>query len=106
MALAERPGVKILADAGGLANNREYILVSPEALEEKPDQIEAFLETYRQVTDWGIANAEERARILAPELKMPADATQRALGRSAQPLAPVNVSVGMSCRRSRMGSPG
>jgi sulfonate transport system substrate-binding protein len=105
-ALAERPGVKILADASGLADNREYILVSPEALEEKPDQIEAFLKTYRQVTDWGIANPGERAKILAPELKMPADATERALGRSAQPLAPVNAAVGDELQRIADGFTG
>lgn len=64
-ALAEQPGVKILADATGLASNREYILVSPEALEQKPDQIRTFLETYRSTTDWGIANPQERTSILA-----------------------------------------
>ena len=98
-ALAERPGVTILADASGLANNREYILVSPKALKEKPQRIEAFLKTYRQVTDWGIANPAERTRILAPELKIPADVADRALARSAQPLAPVDASIGAELQK-------
>ena len=98
-ALAERPGVKILADASGLANNREYILVSPEALEKKPDRIREFLKTYRQVTDWGIANPAERARILAPELKMEPAPTERALARSAQPLAPVDAAIGAELQK-------
>ncbi|MBW9204310.1 aliphatic sulfonate ABC transporter substrate-binding protein [Mumia sp. zg.B53] len=93
-ALAEQPGVKVLADATGLANNREYVLVSPEALEEKPEQIEEFLRTYREVTDWGIANPEERADLLAPELKIPRETAARALARSAQPLAALTPEIG------------
>ncbi|MFC5752464.1 aliphatic sulfonate ABC transporter substrate-binding protein [Actinomadura rugatobispora] len=98
-ALAERPGVKILADASGLANNREYVLVSPEALEKRPDQIKKFLQSYRQVTDWGIANPAERAKILAPELKMEPSPTERALARSAQPLAPVDGAIGAELQK-------
>ncbi|MFI0374080.1 aliphatic sulfonate ABC transporter substrate-binding protein [Actinomadura sp. 1N219] len=105
-ALAERPGVKILADASGLANNREYVLVSPEALKEKPDQLKAFLQQYRQVTDWGIANPAERARILAPELKISEDTAERALARSAQPLAPVDAAVGAELQRIADGFTG
>ncbi|MFC6023819.1 hypothetical protein ACFP2T_47670 [Plantactinospora solaniradicis] len=86
--------MKILADATGLASNREYILVSPEALERKPDQIRKFLETYRSTTDWGIANPQERTRILAPELKIDEPTTARALARSAKPLAPVTPEIG------------
>jgi sulfonate transport system substrate-binding protein len=93
-ALAERPGIRILADATGLASNREYILASPEALKNKSDQIKKFLGTYRTVTDWGIANPAERAKVLAPELKIPEDVTSRALDRSAKPLAPVTPAIG------------
>ncbi|GAA3035148.1 aliphatic sulfonate ABC transporter substrate-binding protein [Streptosporangium longisporum] len=92
--LAERPGVKVLADATGLANNREYLLVSPEALKNKPDLVRAYLKVYREVTDWGIANPEERVKILAPELKISEDVARRALARSAQPLAPVDATIG------------
>ncbi|TCC00602.1 aliphatic sulfonate ABC transporter substrate-binding protein [Micromonospora zingiberis] len=93
-ALAERPGVRILADATGLASNREYVLAHPDALTNKSAQIEAFLRTYRTVTDWGIANPVERATVLAPELKIPEDVTSRALARSARALAPVTPAVG------------
>ncbi|MEW2476898.1 aliphatic sulfonate ABC transporter substrate-binding protein [Micromonospora gifhornensis] len=93
-ALAERPGVRILADATGLASNREYVLAHPDALTNKSPQIEAFLRTYRTVTDWGIANPTERAAVLAPELKIPEDVTSRALARSARALAPVTPAVG------------
>jgi sulfonate transport system substrate-binding protein len=98
-ALAERAGVRILADASGLAENREYVLVSPEALEKRPEQIRQFLRTYRQVTDWGIAAPAERARILAPELKMDLAPTERALARSAQPLAPVDGAIGAELQK-------
>jgi sulfonate transport system substrate-binding protein len=93
-ALAERPGVRVLADATGLAGNREYLLVSPEALKSRPDKIREFLRTYRAVTDWGLANPDERARVLVPELKIPEDVTRRALARSAKPLAPVTPAIG------------
>lgn len=92
-ALAEQPGVKVLVDATGLAHNREYVLVTPEALKEKSAKVEAFLEEYREVTDWGIAHPQERATLLAPELKIPLDTTTRALERSAQPLAALTPAI-------------
>ncbi|MBG0563871.1 aliphatic sulfonate ABC transporter substrate-binding protein [Actinoplanes aureus] len=93
-ALAEQPGVQILADATNLANNREYILAAPDAVTGKADLISEFLGRYRATTDWGIANADERAKILAPELKIDEPTTKRALARSAKPLAPVTADVG------------
>ncbi|GIF63352.1 sulfonate ABC transporter substrate-binding protein [Asanoa ishikariensis] len=93
-ALAEQPGVKVLVDASNLVNNREYILAAPDALTGKGTQLESFLRTYRETTDWGIANPEERARVLAPELKIDEAVTARALSRSAKPLAPVDATIG------------
>jgi sulfonate transport system substrate-binding protein len=93
-ALAEQPGVQVLADATGLANNREYILVHPDAVKGKAAQIRTFLDTYQKTTAWGIANPEERAEVLAPELKIDEAVTARALARSAQPLAPLTPEVG------------
>jgi sulfonate transport system substrate-binding protein len=93
-ALAEQPGVQVLADATGLANNREYILVSPDAAKNKADRITTFLRTYQETTNWGIANPAERAEVLAPELKIDEAVATRALARSAQPLAPLTPEVG------------
>ncbi|MGC4892448.1 sulfonate ABC transporter substrate-binding protein [Micromonospora sp. DT31] len=93
-ALAERPGVRVLADATGLAGNREYVLAAPDTVRDRTDDVRAFLETYRQTTDWGIAHPTERAATLAPELKIPLDVTTRALARSATPLAPVTPEIG------------
>ena len=93
-ALAEQPGVQVLTDATGLANNREYILVHPDAVKNKAPRIRTFLDTYQKTTTWGIANPEERAKILAPELKIDEAVTARALARAAQPLAPLTPEVG------------
>ncbi|MEV4386725.1 aliphatic sulfonate ABC transporter substrate-binding protein [Micromonospora sp. NPDC049580] len=93
-ALAEQPGVRVLADATGLASNREYVLAAPDAVAQRSDDIRAFLQRYREVTDWGIANPQERASTLAPELKIPQDVTSRALDRSAKPLAPITPAIG------------
>jgi sulfonate transport system substrate-binding protein len=93
-ALAEQPGVQVLADATGLANNREYLLVNPDAVRNKADQIRAFLDAYQKTTTWGIANPEERAKVLAPELKIDEPVTARALARSAQPLAALTPAIG------------
>ncbi|WP_089154256.1 sulfonate ABC transporter substrate-binding protein [Micromonospora sp. NBS 11-29] len=93
-ALAERPDVRILADATGLASNREYVLAAPDTVKKRTDDVRAFLDTYRQTTDWGIAHPDERAAVLAPELKIPLDVTTRALARSAKPLAPVTPEIG------------
>ena len=93
-ALAEQPGVQVLADATGLANNREYILVSPDAVKNKPEKIRAFLDQYQKTTEWGIANADERATVLAPELKIDVEVARRALERSPKPLAPLTPEIG------------
>ncbi|MEU7678484.1 aliphatic sulfonate ABC transporter substrate-binding protein [Micromonospora taraxaci] len=93
-ALAEQPGVQVLADATNLASNREYVLAAPDAVQKRSDDIREFLQRYREVTDWGIAHPEERASTLAPELKIPQDVTSRALARSAKPLAPVTPAIG------------
>jgi sulfonate transport system substrate-binding protein len=93
-ALAEQPGVQVLADATGLAHNREYILVTPEAVKNKPAQIREFLAAYQKTTTWGIAHPDERAEVLAPELKIDETVTARALARSAQPLAPLTPQIG------------
>ncbi|MGK5685164.1 aliphatic sulfonate ABC transporter substrate-binding protein [Actinoplanes sp. URMC 104] len=85
-ALAEQPGVKVLADATGLANNREYILVGKNAAGQKTDQIKSFLQTYEKTTAWGIEHPDERAAVLAPELKIDEPTTKRALARAAQPV--------------------
>ena len=65
------PGVQVLADATGLASNREYLLASPRALKTSRTRSASSSRRYREVTDWGIANPDERASILAPELNIP-----------------------------------
>jgi sulfonate transport system substrate-binding protein len=94
LALAERPGVQVLADATGVANNREYILVSEDAAGKKAGQIKTFLTAYEKTTAWGIANPDDRAKILAPELKIDEPTTERALARAAQPMAPLTPAIG------------
>ncbi|MBB4691579.1 aliphatic sulfonate ABC transporter substrate-binding protein [Paractinoplanes abujensis] len=93
-ALAEQPGVKVLADATGLANNREYLLVSKTAADAKTDRIRSFLQTYGKTTAWGIEHPDERAAVLAPELKIDEPTTKRALARAAQPVDTLNGEIG------------
>jgi sulfonate transport system substrate-binding protein len=93
-ALAQQPGVQVLADATGLANNREYLLVSADAAKNKPEQIKTFLAAYEKTTAWGIANPDERAKVLAPELKIDEPTTARSLSRAAQPLARLTPAIG------------
>jgi sulfonate transport system substrate-binding protein len=93
-ALAEQPGVQVLADATGLANNREYLLVGKKASDEKTEQIKTFLQTYETTTAWGLGHPDERAAILAPELKIDEPTTKRALARAAQPVDKLNEEIG------------
>jgi sulfonate transport system substrate-binding protein len=93
-ALAELPGVQVLADATGVANNREYLMVSDEATKSKAAQIKTFLSAYAKTTAWGIANPDERAKILAPELKIDEAVAKRAEARAAQPLAALTPAIG------------
>ncbi|MCO8275896.1 aliphatic sulfonate ABC transporter substrate-binding protein [Actinoplanes sp. TRM 88003] len=93
-ALAEQPGVQVLADATGVANNREYLLVGKDAASAKTEQIKSFLQTYEKTTAWGIEHPDERAEVLAPELKIDEPTTERALARAAQPVDQLNASIG------------
>ncbi|MCY1141053.1 aliphatic sulfonate ABC transporter substrate-binding protein [Actinoplanes sp. Pm04-4] len=93
-ALAEQPGVQILADATGVANNREYLLVGKDAAGLKTEQIKSFLRTYEKTTAWGIGHPDERAQVLAPELKIDEATTKRALARAAQPVDQLDASIG------------
>jgi sulfonate transport system substrate-binding protein len=93
-ALAERPGVQVLADATGVADNREYLMVSDDAAKTKSTQIKSFLTAYADTTAWGIAHPDDRAKILAPELGIDVATTQRAEARAAQPLAALTPAIG------------
>jgi hypothetical protein len=96
--------VQVLADATGLADNREYLLAAPEAVTGKTALIKDFLTRYRATTDWGIANPAERAKILSPELKIDEPTTTRALARSAKPLAPITPEIGAELQTMALGS--
>ena len=106
-ALAEQPGVKVLADATGLANNREYVLAAPDALTEQADQIRGVpRHATDEVTDWGIANPQERATILAPELKIAEDDHHPGPGPQRQAARPGHPGrSATSSRRSPTASP-
>ena len=93
-ALAEKPGVQTLADATGVADNREYLLVAKDAAGSKQQQIRDFLKAYESTTAWGIAHPDDRAKILAPELKIDEATTKRALARAAQPFVPLTPEIG------------
>jgi sulfonate transport system substrate-binding protein len=93
-ALAEQPGVQVLADATGVANNRQYVLVSKDAADKKTEQVKSFVATYEKTTAWGIANPDERAKILAPELKIDVPTTLRAEARAARPVAVLTPEIG------------
>jgi sulfonate transport system substrate-binding protein len=93
-ALAELPGVQVLADATGLANNREYLMVSDTAAKTKSTEIKSFLSAYAETTTWGIAHPDDRAKILAPELGLDEATTKRAEARAAQPLAQLTPAIG------------
>ena len=93
-ALAEAPGVQVLADATGVADNREYLMVSADAAKTKTDQIKTFLSAYEKTTAWGLDHPDERAKLLAPELKIDEPIIKRAEARAAQPLAPLTPAIG------------
>jgi sulfonate transport system substrate-binding protein len=90
-ALAENPGVQVLADATGVANNREYILASPSA---DRARIQGFLKAYQETMTWGIAHPDERTKALAPELKITEAVTARALARTAEDLDRLTPAIG------------
>ncbi len=82
---------RVLADATGLATNRQFFLATKEFAEGSPAVIKLLLEQVLATDAWAKAHQPETVAILAPSLKLPLPVLQTAvarLGYGAGPITP------------------
>ncbi len=72
---------RIIADATGLAANREFFLSSKKLADEHPDVLEIIYEEIRETEEWVAENKGEAAEFLAPEIGMDLEVLTRTLER-------------------------
>ncbi|MGL5078007.1 MAG: aliphatic sulfonate ABC transporter substrate-binding protein, partial [Waterburya sp.] len=61
---------RILLNAKGLTQFREFYIASRSFAQENPDLIKQIIAEAQAVGDWAIANPQKVAQLLAPELKL------------------------------------
>jgi sulfonate transport system substrate-binding protein len=82
---------RVLADATGLATNRQFFLSTKDFAEGSPAVLKLLLEQILATDAWAQAHQPETVAILAPNLKLPVPVVQTAvarLGYGAGPITP------------------
>ena len=72
---------RIIADATGLAANREFFLSSKKLADEHPEVLDIIYEEIQETEEWVEANKEEAAEFLAPQIGMDLEVLKRTLER-------------------------
>ena len=84
---------RVLADATGLAPNREFQIASSKLATEHPDVIRAILSEVDRIDQWASANQSEAARILAPPMGLPVPVLEAMLSRRGYGVAPITPDI-------------
>ncbi|MGL5940993.1 MAG: aliphatic sulfonate ABC transporter substrate-binding protein [Waterburya sp.] len=61
---------RVLVNAKGLSQFREFYIASRQFAQENPDLVQQIIAEAQVVGDWAIANPQKVAQLLAPELKL------------------------------------
>lgn len=82
---------RVLADATGLAPNREFVLASRALATAHPEVVHAILDELNRADEWARANQPDAAKIMAPGMGLPLPIVETMLsqkGYGAAPLTP------------------
>jgi sulfonate transport system substrate-binding protein len=94
LAAAERAtGARLLADAQGLAPNRQFYLSRRSFTEANPEVVSIVLEAIGDVDTWAAGNAETVAAQLAPSVGIPAPVLRIALERLSYGVTPLDAAA-------------
>jgi sulfonate transport system substrate-binding protein len=86
-------GAVLLADATGLAGNREFQLSSKSLAERRPEVIRAIVETLGREADWIGRHRDESIRLLVAELGLGDETVRRVITRKAFGVVPIDDDV-------------
>jgi sulfonate transport system substrate-binding protein len=82
-------GARVLADAQGLAPNRQFFLASRELVTRHEDIVHALMGQISQADHWAQTHQDEVATLLAPKLGVPAPILRIALARMGYGAGPM-----------------
>ena len=94
LAAAERQlGARVLADGTGLVANHQFYLASRDYAARRPDVLKAVVEELGRLDAWAAAHPKEVAQLLAPQIGLDLDITERSARRFAYGIRPVDAAV-------------
>jgi aliphatic sulfonates family ABC transporter substrate-binding protein len=86
----ERPGVRVLAAATGIAKQNSFFLANGDFVRRNPDIVTAVNEELVKVADWAASHRDDVARLLAEATSIHLPAWQRAVRRTDYRVTPVS----------------
>lgn len=86
-------GARVLADGSGLVANHQFYLASRDYADRKPQIVQAIVEELAKLDAWAAKNAKEVAQLLAPQIGLALDITERSANRFAYGIQPITPQV-------------
>ncbi len=86
-------GARVLADGTGLVSNHQFYLASRDYSDKKPQVVQAIVEELAKLDAWAAKNAKEVAQLLAPQIGLALDITERSANRFAYGIRPITSQV-------------
>jgi sulfonate transport system substrate-binding protein len=86
-------GARVLADGSGLVANHQFYLASRDYSDKKPQVVQAIVEELAKLDAWAAKNAKEVAQLLAPQIGLSLDITERSANRFAYGIRPITPQV-------------
>ena len=94
LAAAERQlGARVLADGTGLVANHQFYLASRAYAGRRPEVLKAVVEELARLDAWAAGHPGEVARLLAPQIGLDLETTERSARRFAYGVRPVDAEV-------------
>jgi sulfonate transport system substrate-binding protein len=90
---------RVLADATGLATNRQFFLATKDFAEGSPAVLKLLLEQVLATDAWAKAHQPETIAILAPSLKLPIPVLQTAVARLGYGVGPITPQIAADQQR-------
>lgn len=92
-------GARVLVDARGLANNRQYFLASRDFANQHPDVVGTIMRQVAATDRWAAAHLDSVEAMMAPKLGLPADVTRTALRRMSYGAGPMTMDAAADQQR-------
>jgi len=90
---------RVLADATGLATNRQFFLATKDFAEGSPAVLKLLLEQILATDAWAKEHQPETVAILAPNLKLPVPVVQTAIARLGYGVGPITPQIAADQQR-------